>query len=458
MGAFSTYELYDRPLVLLRVEGEAASDIAKNIIEMSYDDHLRKIDQMSLVISDVDYAYGSDARFMPDALWEVRFGYARDMSAVRKLKLKYYEPTFDAQGVHTKRVVLMGRGSDLVRVKQGRNWGNIDTSEIAKKIAKRHGLKALVDASGDTTETPYVQTANEDDYAYLRRLADDIDFEFFVDNDLLVYRSRDTAYSELPRHRLVYGGPGSLLLSFKPTVKATKSVNVKVRATNTATGINVAQQIDNANVVGKHLARDLVPTRNPADPRSHATSGKDAIQKYNAAKRNYKPANASAKAKELLIDLETGKKTVSEVLLSGNDTVAESVRTPETNVDKVKKKANAVKRHFLDQSVEADADMIGTPIIASKATFTIVLPEPRLTGAWYCTQATHRIMAGVYTVSAKLKRGAYTEPRARAPAKPLADAAKAGSSTASGAGRTTSRAVVIDLETGRHSKAFDRKY
>lgn len=417
---FGTYQLVITPVVLLRVEGVVASDLSARVIEMKYSNKIkggkkkrRLVESCELTISDPQHVFTYDKRFDADSLWELRWGYPRDLSDVYQFRLKYYEPLFDQDASHAKKLVLMGLGHALTSSRVPRNWGRTSTSVIAQRIAQRHGLKAVIDESADQTDTPYVQPVGVSDYQYLADLANDIDFEFFVQNDVLYYRSRETAYAANPRSRFIYGAPGTLLKSFKPTVKATSAVNVTARAASTKDGKAVQPTVDHNNVGGTHLGKNLLKRSGSAlmakpSPASKVQSGDEALARIDQLKRDHDVSGSTKRLKQTAIDVETGAVRV-EYVNAPADSSSANLKTAETNKQKVAKMAKAVKRDFLDASVEATADFIGTPIIRSHATFTFILPDRRLSGLWYVKEDTHTINASGYSVSCKLHRGAYDD-------------------------------------------------
>lgn len=405
------YNAYKTPIVMLRVDRLPATDLATRIVDFSYEDHLSKVDQAVITLADPGYELADDSRLTSDTQWDIRFGYVSQLSPVISLRLKYFEPTFAQDGVHYKKVTLHGRAADLLRFTQGRNWGRMTTADIASQIARRHGLSPVVDPSEDMTETPYVQPAVISDWEFLRTLADDIGFEFFVEAGKLFYRSRDTAYSQYPESALVYGAPGSRLLSFSPSIKATKVKNVQATGADTAKGKGVAHTADNQNVGGVHLGNSLPTARNPAAPREHATSGTDAIRRVKQAKADYGIGALLEKTREYTVDLESGKTSLTNVNTLGKPAegaAASTVATTEKNATKAKRVAKAVKRNFLDLAVTADGNLIGSPDVFAKRTYMIVVPERRLSGLWYCKEVTHRITGGTYTTGVKFHRGAFT--------------------------------------------------
>jgi len=430
------YDQYRTPIVLVRVDGAVSADLSARIIEMKYNDNHKMsgkgkgsrkgkkgggahVDKLDLHISDPQHEFTGDPRFAPDARWDVRWGYPNELSEIRWFLLKYYEPIYDHTGIHSKKLTLYGTAHTLTTVKGARNWGRISSSEIANQIAKRHGLRVDIEFTDDQNETAFIQPVDQSDFEFLSELADDIDFLFYVENDVLTYKSRDTAYSESPRQRFVYGGPGSILLSFKPVVKATADVVVGAKAVDTKTGQAVQPKVDSSNVGGVHLGADVVKSINdssrtlsaikPGAGGNKITSGADLTKKMDQLKRDHDVPNLQSSLTTTKtvtqIDLETGTRKVVVV----PDSTSAALKTPETNAAKIAAMAKAVKRDFLADSVQATAEWVGVPSIRAKSTHNFVLPDPKFSGQWYCEETTHHISDKAYKVTAKLHRGAFTD-------------------------------------------------
>jgi phage protein D len=410
------YRMLQTPVVVLRIDGGPAPDLAARIVELKYSDKSRgakkkkhMVESLDVVLSDPLYELEGDPRLDTEATWDVRFGYVNDLTERYTFKLKYYTPEFTAEGAHVKKLFLLGTAHALTENRRGKNWGRVPTSSIATAIAKQGGFKAVVDPSDDQTSTAYVQPLGTSDFDYLNELAADIDFEFYVRNDVLYYKSRDSLYAENPRSFHVYGGVGTLLKAFVPTVKATADVNVSAKGVS-KDGKTVSSTATPQNVGGTHLGQDVldkITSGRPAKrPYTKPTSRADAEAIIAQAKRDYNVVGLQQRIKQTQIDAETGALSVTEKTIPVQAVVA----TPETDPKKVGKVVKAMKRHFMDKTVEASAEFIGSPVLQTKTTHVFVLPERRLSGLWYIKEVTHTLSPSVsYTVSAKLHRGAFNK-------------------------------------------------
>lgn len=229
------------PLVMIRVNGKDSPEFMAARISFRWTDRIGKRSDASLVLSDPDRKF-RDELLQADDHYQIAHGYPGNLSRIRNFRLKDWVPNHDTSpyrvnltlkdtGVPPKQ--FQGNtpvGSEPYKTRSPKNWGKIQTSDIAKRISRRHGLTAIVDASEDIDRYAYVQPGNVSDYGYLRRLAEVIDFEFFQDGERLYYRKKP--YDERPRRVFYYhptGGRDTLLLKFTPKAKVT-TVSVKPRA------------------------------------------------------------------------------------------------------------------------------------------------------------------------------------------------------------------------------------
>lgn len=228
------------PTVLIRVNGEPAPDFMEARVSFKFTDRIGKKQAATLELSDPDRSF-RDEKLQPDDHYQIAWGYPGNMSRARNFRLKEWTTNHDEAA---PKVVLTLKdtglppkkfqGNDTTTSEPGKtqrpkNWGKIQTSDIAKRIARRHGLTPIVQASNDIDRYAYVQPGNVTDFAYLRRLAEIIDFEFFTDSAVLYYREKH--YEDRPRRVFYYypeGGRDTLLLKFTPKAKVT-SVSTRPR-------------------------------------------------------------------------------------------------------------------------------------------------------------------------------------------------------------------------------------
>lgn len=226
-----SYVRYRKPTVLIQVNGKPSPEITEARISFQYTDRIGKRNTAMIVLADPLRKF-RDGGLQPDDHYLVAWGYPGNFTRPRDLVLKGWTCNDDARiGRVTLELQDTGRSpktskkdqsptSELHKTHQPQTWGMLQTSDIAKKIASRHGLTAVVENSDDVDDVAHIQPYNTSDYAYLRRLAENIDYEFFVENGHLYYRAKP--YSEPPRQEFYYfphKGEDTLLISFTPKAK-----------------------------------------------------------------------------------------------------------------------------------------------------------------------------------------------------------------------------------------------
>lgn len=240
-----TYGAREKPVVLIRVNGKHRPDLEERRIGLTYNDRMGKRDEAEIVFADADRKIMDGDLLQPDDIFEVTWGYPGNMTRPRTLRLKDWVPNYNADfpSVRVKLKVTSAkpqrkgkrRSTEPHTTQRPRNWGKVESTVIARRIARRHRLKFKGDASDDL-DVPFYQPGNVSDYEYLQQLASDIDFECFIEGDTLYYRKKP--YDERPRRVFYYNPPNagsSLLISFSPTVKVVKA-GVKPRGTDTTKG------------------------------------------------------------------------------------------------------------------------------------------------------------------------------------------------------------------------------
>jgi hypothetical protein len=204
MKQITPYDAILYPVLHLRVNGANAVDIVEHTESFTFSEHLRKMDEAKFEILDVDRTFIEDPRLEPDSPWDIQWGYPTDMSSIRPMTVKVYEPKFTEKGEVRIEVTLHARhASKLKLTSKPGNYGSVQSSDVAMKIAKKHGLRSSIQSSNDA-DRPIIQPPELDDYEFLHMLADRIDYEFFIEGDKLFFRSCDTARSFAPRLEFVY--------------------------------------------------------------------------------------------------------------------------------------------------------------------------------------------------------------------------------------------------------------
>jgi uncharacterized protein involved in type VI secretion and phage assembly len=191
-------------------------DDKSRIKEIRIVDYLRLPDVCTVLVS-YPRADGIDSGpFEIGSQIEVRIGAAEKLApeTLFKGQIVTLEPEFGAGGC-SMLVRAYDRAHLLHRSRRIATFQNQTSSDIVEKIAKRNGLSAQCDPSGEPHE--FVQQDNETDWDFIWRLAERIGFEFVVDDSTAYFR-RPT-----PEGALELAWPDTLR-SFRPRVTAVQQV------------------------------------------------------------------------------------------------------------------------------------------------------------------------------------------------------------------------------------------
>jgi hypothetical protein len=177
-------------------------DLAGRIIGFTYEDSEKKTDQVSIQLDNFDLALFEREDLVAGATLEVSWGYPGNMAPPRRVvvkKLKGFQ-TLTIEGQATS--VLMNREAKT------RAWTSKSRAEVAKEIAAEHGYEGEFVDVEDTEEVfDTINQTAETDARFLRRLAAREEFEFFVDDGGLHFRTRNQASA--PTHVLTwFADPG----------------------------------------------------------------------------------------------------------------------------------------------------------------------------------------------------------------------------------------------------------
>lgn len=335
--------------------GVDVRDLAADIVDFKYTMAVKKMDKATITIANVDLKYANDARFDQEIKLRVRWGYPGGLSAVKDMVVVQVAPNL-GNGVPQLVFTCLDAGQNLASV-GSRNWGSVQSSDIASSIARRHGLRADIVASGDRRSEHRIQTGATTDYEFLARLADRINYDFWVDGEVLHFRPVDT--SALPSHRFVYYIDGSSTLkSFHPTVKKGKLHRRSV-----------------GGVSGDGRATTATPQRRPTERGlgSHYVIG---------------------------INTPMARAGVIENPDDNNVTTPSHETDPQVQA----RHASSSQHQAEMDAVTMQCEFVGYPPLIQRDVIDIYVIERRYSGLWRVKEVVHHIGAHGYDTSAKVKR------------------------------------------------------
>jgi hypothetical protein len=240
------------------------------IIGFTYEDAERQADKVSLQLDNFDLALFDREELIGGATLEVSWGYPGNMAPPRRVvvkKLKGFQ-TLTIEGQATS--VLMNREAKT------RAWTNKSRSDVAKEIAAEHGYEgefADVEDSSEVLDT--INQTAETDARFLRRLAAREEFEYFVDDGGLHWRSRNQASA--PRHVLTWfsdPGRGDIISLNVESDLSRRTGRVEVRGRDPLTKATIESRASSSTVERATLS-DVLEV---VDPETGSTS----LQERNA--------------------------------------------------------------------------------------------------------------------------------------------------------------------------------
>jgi phage protein D len=195
------------------------------VAEISVDARLRVPDQLTMRLRDDQGSIIAAGTFAVGTAIKITLGSDDDTdeASVFDGQVSALAPRFDPTSVMLT-VIALDRGCLLQRAPVTASYQEMSYGAIAAKLARAAGLRAGTIDSGLTL--PFVQQSNETEWAFLWRLALDVDYELKVTGDELHFRAAGGPAGSSP----VTLKLGEELRSFSPRVSAVQQIGrVEVR-------------------------------------------------------------------------------------------------------------------------------------------------------------------------------------------------------------------------------------
>lgn len=206
------------PIFFLEADGQVARDIIPYIKHFEFSDEHKKPDEMKLIVINDAFKFISDTRFVAGVKYRVRWGYPSLWSDTLTFKVQKAVPTFPQKDVPLITMISWDSRMDLSREASTHNYGPVSSSEVARVLAQKWGLKEDIEESNDARKQDRVQSARYTDLAYLASLAGALNFRFDVVGDTLVFKKHD--YLAQPEFTYVYfSDRQGVIISFTPEIK-----------------------------------------------------------------------------------------------------------------------------------------------------------------------------------------------------------------------------------------------
>lgn len=327
---------------------------ASRVVKMSFEDNEKMVDKAKIQIANYDLRFPDDPTFDRGNTLYLQWGYQGNMSLERELVIVDWTPGTDFM------VEAHAQGDLMNRYPVDETYYGLTYAQIAVKIAERNGFGPdvrFIEPSPVVLESEVQHHLT--DAQYLRKLAKQLGYVFYVDVSGLHFHPRDLG--QKPRKTLRYfPNERAELLAFPAFEKAPANSTgaVTLKGTDAVTGKPFTVRGDDTSTKGRPgLATTLeVIDKKTATTALREKAGKEAIAHTSA------PNEAVAKA----------------------------------HAAGLYKKASV--------PVKCTARCHGDPQFQAKGVVTIENIGTRLSGAYYCTAATHQIEAGRYEMTLKLVR------------------------------------------------------
>lgn len=369
-----SYDRFFQPVVLLRVNGEDADDLVMRMGNFEVHEDEKRATKVKVTFEMFDPVDSSptdrynfteeslieDTRLWPGATWEIRWGYFSDMSDVLGVRVTHFKPNFKADGTAIVQVFLHDRQVRLNRDTRSTNYGRVQTSDIAARIAQRYGLDLNSEDSNDVRRRDYIQPANVGDITFLQTLAQRIGFVCFVEGNVLHYHRPD--FESPPLLHLYWygaeeGGQGAQVLqTFEPEVKENRR-----RRTRAAGGDAEEDGAEDSEDGGGSNQGDTI---------------------------SFDFAN-------LRVNRERTMPATTE-------------ETPEEDRQLRRRAAEAQQRRFLRGVNKANISCLGSPQLRRDKNICVLGVGVQLSGTWHIRESTHTLNSGgQYMTKCKIRRGAH---------------------------------------------------
>jgi len=342
---------------------DVTQDISADVLSVSYEDHATDADMATLSLANPGNRWTDAALFEQGNILELAIGYGHALTPVFKGPITRPEPSFPEDGVPT----LTLRAYDLSHPmrrdeepntpgrsgKKATTWQEITDSDLAKQIAQKHGIPEL-DIEETKLVIPYVAQGNETDWAFLKRRAERIGFEVFVERDAFHFHAPRDSLAQIP-----------CALEYRKNLRS-----FEVR-------LSIEKQVTKVIVKGW-----------------------------------------DAENKEPIVAIASGEDTVRSVLglQAASDFVkedfGEGAKLLHDLVPRTVKEAEELARAYLKRSkytlLQGSGSVVGDPALKAKTLVEIAGVGTRYSGSYYVTKVTHSIGDGGYTSEFECSRNAVS--------------------------------------------------
>lgn len=313
-----TYQNFYVPTFQINVNGEDIQQKGVEIISVNVDTTLEGADQFSFIVNNVFDITNRQLRWIDNVFSfgkkvEIKIGYI-DKKGIQLMIvgiITSIKTSFPSGGLPQLEISGYDLSYCMMKVKISRSKLDIKYSQIVQEIAKEYNLETNIEST--EIKYPIVEKKQEEsDFDFIARLAKKINFEFFVLENKLYFRS--PANNQAAVVTLEWG---KSLVSFSPE-------------------INISQQVSEVEVKGWDIKakKEIIGRAKRGDEEGKDTKGKtgsdlmQTICKENTVERVQLPVSSQAEADERAKAILNQR---AEGLLKGN---GESIGIPEIRAGK----------------------------------------------------------------------------------------------------------------------------
>lgn len=312
------------------------------VLQLTYADKERSADVLSLTVDNFDLSHFDNPVWKQGNRIRVTWGYPGRMAPARVCVIR------KVTGFTQLKVEAHGLEVVMNRITRSRTFENMTIHEVITQIARENGYGSdAVDIQETEGRREHIVQANMTDYQFIRRLAHQVNYEFFMDWDGLHFHER------------------------RLEQRSQKTVTwYQEQVRSEILGINIKSDIT------AQPARTRVHNRNPVERNSN-----------DAASTNENDTGRGTTGVRLVAaDAE-------QATLTGQILVAQEQQTPgqAQTEEEAADEARARRRRAQQNAVKMDMTIIGDPLVLAKAIVRVEGIGQRLSGNYYVKDATHTI-------------------------------------------------------------------
>ncbi|HOR65837.1 MAG TPA: contractile injection system protein, VgrG/Pvc8 family [Candidatus Sumerlaeota bacterium] len=350
------------PMVIAQIEGKELNlqDDFK-LCHFSFDERDDGDDEITIEFVDSYAQTVNDPLLQARNEITVRWGYAGRLSFPRTGIM--LEPEKDYGETLKLTIKAYDKGSKLHGRAEQRIWNQMTYSAITSDIARKHGLKPIVEDSKKIIES--LPQGGRSDWAFIKFMASEINYDFYVSADELHFHTKDKR--KPPVAQFFWFHPKSdYLISFKPRLNIQEE---KGEGTETT-------------AVGYDL--------DSREPLTHAA---------NAGTKG-EPALGD---KTLMINTDTG-----DTRYSPTETGL-VIATPHQSQGEVEAEAETQRRRAEMDQATAELELVGIPFLSIGQIIDVQGVDAQFAGLWLIYGARHDIGDGGYKTTLALRRDAVDD-------------------------------------------------